>query len=98
FADAVVQLCSDPRLHQGLSESGRLHARRHWGLAPVERQLFETIEGLRGMKPKTLRRRERIAAHLREAYVRTGLAPKFRRAQSVASWYWGRILRMLGKP
>jgi glycosyltransferase involved in cell wall biosynthesis len=97
FAAAVVQLSSDPDFHQRLSESGRLHARRLWGLALVERQLLETIEGLRGLKPKTLRRRERIAARIRAAYVRSGLARTFMRAESVASWYGRRILRMLGK-
>jgi O-antigen biosynthesis protein len=94
FADAVVRLCSDPHLHQKLSESGRLHARRRWGRALVERQLLETIEGLRGLKPKTLRRRERIAAHIRNTYVRSGLASTFMWAESVTSWYGGRILRL----
>ena len=97
FADAVVQLCSDAHLHQRLSKSGRLHARR-WGLAPVERQLIETIEGLRALKPKTLRRRERIAAKIQDAYVRCGLASKLRRARTATTWYVSRILRMLRKP
>jgi len=97
FADAVVRLCSDAHLHQRLSKSGRLHARR-WGLAPVEQQLIETIEALRTLRPKTLRRRERNLAQIQDVYVRSGLAGKLRRARTATAWYVSRILRMLGKP
>jgi glycosyltransferase involved in cell wall biosynthesis len=97
FAEAVVQLCSDAHLHRRLSESGRLHARRRWGLAPVERKLIEAIEGLRALKPKRLQGREWIAARIRDAFVRSGLAKRSTRAAAVTSWYGGKLLRMLRK-
>jgi glycosyltransferase involved in cell wall biosynthesis len=98
FAEAVVQLCSDAHLHQKLSESARLHARRRWSLAPVERQLIEALEGLRGLKPKTLQRRDRVVAQIRDAYARSGLASTLARTEAVTSWYGGKLLRMLRKP
>lgn len=97
FAEAVVRICSDPQLHGRLSEAGRVHVRRRWGMPTVEGQLIEAIESVRRMRPKALRGSERIAARLRHAYVRSGLARIAERAKSVATWYLRRVYRFLGR-
>jgi len=89
-----VQLCSDPVLHQRLSECGRAHALAKWGVVSVSRQLAEVIDILRGLPPKTLTRRRRMAARMLDRYVRW--AGHVGRVRSVLTWYGrqaGRRLR-----
>jgi glycosyltransferase involved in cell wall biosynthesis len=95
FAEAVVQLCSDAALHQRLSECGRAHALATWGLASVSRQLAEVIDIVRGLPPKTLTRRQRIAARMLDRYVRSGWAGKVERVRSVLTWYGRQAHRRL---
>ncbi len=97
FADAVVRLCSDPNLHRKLSESGQRHALRHWGLDSVGRQLTNTMDGIRDLRPKSLGVTEWIAARTLDAYMRSGLKSKIARAESVVMWYGTQVLRRLGK-
>jgi glycosyltransferase involved in cell wall biosynthesis len=95
FAEAVVQLCSDPVLHQRLSESGRAHALAKWGVAVVSHQLAEVVDIIRGLTPKTLGRGERIAARMLDGYVRRGWAGKMARARSLLTWYGRQMRRRL---
>jgi glycosyltransferase involved in cell wall biosynthesis len=87
FADAVVRLCTDRGLHRHLSEGGRSHVRRRWASVVVENRLIEALEGLRGLNAKSLRGRERLAARLRDTYVRSGLSKRMERGRSIMAWY-----------
>jgi glycosyltransferase involved in cell wall biosynthesis len=95
FANAVVRICTDPRLHRRLSEEGRAHARQRWDVTLIEGRLLEALEGLRGLKPKPLSARERLGALALDAWVRSGLARNASRAGSVAAWYVSRVFRAL---
>lgn len=74
-----------------------MHVRRRWGMPTVEGQLIEAVESVRKMRPEGLRGSERIAARVRHAYARSGLAEKVERAESVAAWYVRRVYRFLGR-
>ena len=93
FAQAVVRLCTDRRLHRDLSQAGRSHVRRRWDAAAVEERLLEALESIRGLTPTPLRMTERIAARARDTYVRSGLARRVERAMAVAAWYVRRARR-----
>ena len=95
FAEAVVQLCSNPVLHQRLSEGGRAHALDKWGVASVSRQLAEVIDILHRLPPKTLTRRQRIAARMLDRYVRSGWAGKVGHVRSVLRSYARQAVRRL---
>jgi glycosyltransferase involved in cell wall biosynthesis/SAM-dependent methyltransferase len=95
FAIAVVRLCSDAKLHAELSEAGRLHVRQRWGVAAVEEQLIEVIEGLRTLRPESLGGGERIKARVRDVYVRAGLARKIAGAEAGIRWYICRVRRIV---
>jgi glycosyltransferase involved in cell wall biosynthesis len=97
FANAVVQICTDPTLHRRLSEEGRAHARQRWDVTPIEGRLLEAVESLRGLRPKPLSTRDRIGALAQDACVRSGLALKVKRAGSVVAWYVNRVFRAFRK-
>jgi hypothetical protein len=97
FANAVVRICTDPRLHRRVSEAGRAHARHRWGLTLIEGRLLAAVESLRGLRPKPLSTRDRIGALAQDAYVRSGLARKIERTDSVAAWYVNRMFRAFRK-
>ncbi|PYM70233.1 MAG: hypothetical protein DME10_20945 [Candidatus Rokuibacteriota bacterium] len=91
FAEAVARLCTDGELHRDLSQAGRSQVRHRWDAAAVEARLIGALESIRGLIPMPLRAPGRLAAHARDAYVRSGLAQTVEHASAVTAWYVGRL-------
>ncbi len=91
FAEAVARLCTDGELHRDLSQAGRSQVRHRWDAAAVEARLIGALESIRGLTPTPLRAPGRLAAHARDAYVRSGLAQTVEHASAVTAWYVGRL-------
>jgi glycosyltransferase involved in cell wall biosynthesis len=87
FAEAVARLCTDPKLHRDLQAAGLSHVRSRWDVAAAEARLLEAVESLRDRRPIPMTRGERGMAHLRDRYVRCGLARNVTRLRSVTGWY-----------
>jgi glycosyltransferase involved in cell wall biosynthesis len=97
FADAVVQVCTDPVLHRRLSEEGRAHVRQRWAPDSIEKDVIQAIESIREVPPRPASIKDRLVGTAQGAYARSGLAQRLERAGSVTAWYAHRVSRILGK-